>query len=441
MVRIGPPSQIFSNNATILSDIWSIGKESIAIFQFTTWHTSFPDFFISLRHYTVIGKQLLLSNDRNSGRWVVLGLSQDGACTDLAQNLSENKLKGDLSNAATFNQPLFSLVNTFKSLGNLNYKILKLLFICFYPEITRFKNMPDDQQRTSTWDPCSWRNALYAATSTTGLCCGRYPSPHVPEREDAANCHNIPYDLSSRSMLWGTAIPPCFWRRGRCMLPQCTLWPLLQVYAMRTAYVPEEEGAACMQPQCTLWPLLQLDAVGYILRFMFLKERALYAAKMYIVTSTPSMFMLWGTAFGPCSWRRGALATIMQWPLLQVYAVGDSLRSMFLKERALHAATMYIVTSTPGLCCGGQPSVHVPEGEGASCCHNVHCDLYSRSMLWGTAFGPCSWRRGRCCGKGHPPASPGLCHQGILVFSTSTIAALARCWLGCPERLKRCGPC
>ena len=48
-------------------------------------------------------------------RWVVLGLPQDGACTALFENLSEISLKGDLLNATTFNPPLFSLVNTFKS--------------------------------------------------------------------------------------------------------------------------------------------------------------------------------------------------------------------------------------------------------------------------------------------------------------------------------------
>jgi hypothetical protein len=41
---------------------------------------------------------------------VVLGFSQDGACTDLLENLSMNSLMGDLSNALTFNPPLFSLV-------------------------------------------------------------------------------------------------------------------------------------------------------------------------------------------------------------------------------------------------------------------------------------------------------------------------------------------
>ncbi len=63
---------------------------------------------------TVICKQLLISNDRNRVRWVVLSLSEDGACTDLSENLSVNSLKGDLSNATTSNPPFFSLVNTFK---------------------------------------------------------------------------------------------------------------------------------------------------------------------------------------------------------------------------------------------------------------------------------------------------------------------------------------
>jgi hypothetical protein len=64
------------------------------------------------RNYAVIWKQLLIANDRNS--LVVLGLSQDEACKDLFENLNENILKGDLSNATTVNSPLFSLVNTFK---------------------------------------------------------------------------------------------------------------------------------------------------------------------------------------------------------------------------------------------------------------------------------------------------------------------------------------
>ncbi len=54
-----------------------------------------------------------LLNNRNRVRWRVLGLSHDGACTDLFENLSENSLKGDLSNDSTSNIPLFSLFNTF----------------------------------------------------------------------------------------------------------------------------------------------------------------------------------------------------------------------------------------------------------------------------------------------------------------------------------------
>jgi hypothetical protein len=83
------------------------------MFEFTTWHASFPDFFISLRHYTVIGKQFLLSNDRNRVRGAVLSLSQDGANTHLFENFRENSLKRDLSNETTANTPLFSLANTF----------------------------------------------------------------------------------------------------------------------------------------------------------------------------------------------------------------------------------------------------------------------------------------------------------------------------------------
>ncbi len=45
---------------------------------------------------------------------MVLCLSQDGACTDSFENFRDNSLKGGLSNATTFNPPLFSLVDTFK---------------------------------------------------------------------------------------------------------------------------------------------------------------------------------------------------------------------------------------------------------------------------------------------------------------------------------------
>jgi hypothetical protein len=83
------------------------------MFEFTTWHASFADFFIQLRRYAAIWKQLLFANDRNRVHGAVLGLLQDGDCTDLFENLSVNSLKGDLSNATIFKPPLLSLVNTF----------------------------------------------------------------------------------------------------------------------------------------------------------------------------------------------------------------------------------------------------------------------------------------------------------------------------------------
>ncbi len=85
------------------------GGCTIPLFQLSVWCEK----FVAARHYAVIWNQLLISNDRNRVRWVVLGLSQDGACTDLFENFSENSLKGDLPNDTTLTPPLFSLVNTF----------------------------------------------------------------------------------------------------------------------------------------------------------------------------------------------------------------------------------------------------------------------------------------------------------------------------------------
>ncbi len=68
-VRIGSPLLIFSNNAIIPTDIWSVGKEPLAMFELTTWHdASFLEFCISHQCHTIIGKQLLFSNDRNRFR-------------------------------------------------------------------------------------------------------------------------------------------------------------------------------------------------------------------------------------------------------------------------------------------------------------------------------------------------------------------------------------
>jgi hypothetical protein len=61
-----------------------------------------------------VGQQLLIANDRNRVRWLVLGLLQYAACMNLYENNSENSLKGDLSNDTTVKPPLFLSVNTFK---------------------------------------------------------------------------------------------------------------------------------------------------------------------------------------------------------------------------------------------------------------------------------------------------------------------------------------
>jgi hypothetical protein len=57
----------------------------------------------------------LFANNRNRVRGAVLGVSQDGACANLFKNFHENSLKRDLSNDATVNPPLFSLINTFNN--------------------------------------------------------------------------------------------------------------------------------------------------------------------------------------------------------------------------------------------------------------------------------------------------------------------------------------
>ncbi|MFN9904987.1 MAG: hypothetical protein ACK56F_02525, partial [bacterium] len=48
--------------------IFIVISNTIPMFQFTTWHASFLDFFIKLRRNTVTGKQVLISNDRKSVR-------------------------------------------------------------------------------------------------------------------------------------------------------------------------------------------------------------------------------------------------------------------------------------------------------------------------------------------------------------------------------------
>ncbi len=61
----------------------------IPLFQLSDWCEK----CVAAWHYAMICKQLLISNDRNRVRWVVLGLSEDEACTDVFENLSVNSLK------------------------------------------------------------------------------------------------------------------------------------------------------------------------------------------------------------------------------------------------------------------------------------------------------------------------------------------------------------
>jgi hypothetical protein len=53
-----------------------------------------------------------------------------GPAPEFLENLSENTLKGDLSNVTSFNPPLFSLVDTFK--GRLGVQDLFYAYsVCF----------------------------------------------------------------------------------------------------------------------------------------------------------------------------------------------------------------------------------------------------------------------------------------------------------------------
>ncbi len=97
----------------ILTVISNIGEDiTIPLFQLSLWCEKCD----AARHCAVIGKQLMISNDRNMVCWAVLGLSQDEVCTDSFENFSAKSLKRDQSNDTKVNLPLFSLVYTFKSI-------------------------------------------------------------------------------------------------------------------------------------------------------------------------------------------------------------------------------------------------------------------------------------------------------------------------------------
>ncbi len=93
------------------------------MFESTTWHENFPDFFIILRRYTVIGKKFndfkwqkqgSLRSFRSLTGWACIantngieGLMPAELAKDLFGNLSVHSLKGDLSNATPFHPTSF----------------------------------------------------------------------------------------------------------------------------------------------------------------------------------------------------------------------------------------------------------------------------------------------------------------------------------------------
>jgi hypothetical protein len=89
------------------------GMNSV-VWMSTCMACMFPGFFQKPPKRYHYWKQLLISNDRNRIRWAVLDLLQDRVCTDLFENHNMESLKRDLPKGATFNPPLFSLVNSFK---------------------------------------------------------------------------------------------------------------------------------------------------------------------------------------------------------------------------------------------------------------------------------------------------------------------------------------
>ncbi len=122
------------------------------MFEFTTWHASFADFFSKLRRYTVIWKQLLFANDRNRVRRPVFGLSQDRACTNLFENFRKNSLKQDLSNDTIVNPCLFSLVNTFKAIAVFYFSRLWNSFHCIAYVLSRIRIHHFKSFESGSWD-------------------------------------------------------------------------------------------------------------------------------------------------------------------------------------------------------------------------------------------------------------------------------------------------
>ncbi len=89
-------------------DIWKKINDGepiliVSMFQLSVWCEKCD----AARHRAIIGKQLLISNDKNRIRWAILGQSQDGVSTDVFENFSMKSLKRDQSNDTKLN-PIFS---------------------------------------------------------------------------------------------------------------------------------------------------------------------------------------------------------------------------------------------------------------------------------------------------------------------------------------------
>ncbi len=91
------------NVAWIISVIWKdlLWRPDFSCYLKQRGVCTIPMFQLSSRcqkcvaasHNSVIGNKKLFANNRNRVRWVVLCLSQDGACTDSFENFRESSLK------------------------------------------------------------------------------------------------------------------------------------------------------------------------------------------------------------------------------------------------------------------------------------------------------------------------------------------------------------